>query len=164
MDGGYGAHTIINKAKIYDFDQVDPNTADNTSSVSMLVNGADLQVTKTVSNPAPNPLDNITYTIVIYNNGPLKANDITLTDILPSGVTYVSSTISQGNPYNSVNGTWFANDINALASATLTITAQVKAAGITLGSSLPITPVRPLLPLAKPTWASPKRHQRLGMP
>ena len=50
-------------------------------------------------------------------------------------VTYVSSTITQGTAYNSTTGEWFANDLNAGLSATLTITAQVKESSITLGNS-----------------------------
>ncbi len=133
---GFAARTITNTATVESFQQVDPDLNNNTSAVTFIVNGADLRVSKVVSNVAPNPGDNITYTIVIKNNGPLKANDITLNDLIPTaGLTFVSSTISQGNAYNAGAGTWFANDINSGDSATLTITATVKPAGTTLGNS-----------------------------
>jgi uncharacterized repeat protein (TIGR01451 family) len=125
VDAGTAAQTITNTASIASFDQVDDNTDDNTSSVILSVNGADLQVTKTVSDTNPAINDIITYTIVVTNNGPLKANDITIQDVLAAQLNYQSSTITQGNPYNSGTGQWFVNDLNAGASATLTLTVQV---------------------------------------
>jgi len=58
--------------------------------------GADLAVTKTDS---PDPVQvgtNLTYTLTVTNNGPNEATGVTLTDTLPTGVTFVSATPSQG--------------------------------------------------------------------
>ena len=77
--------------------------------------------------PAPSEGETIVYTVTVTNNGPDKANNITITDALPTGVTYVSSTRTQGNAYVPASGTWFANDLDAGNSATLTITATVDA-------------------------------------
>lgn len=50
---------------------------------------------KTVSNPCPEPGETITYTIVISNMDPVKtAFGLEIHDLLPDGVTYVSSTFS----------------------------------------------------------------------
>ena len=88
-----------------------------------------------MDNLAPNPGDTIVYTIVVKNNGHLKANNITIQDILPAGITYVSSTVSQGDLYQETNpGEWFANDIENGLSATLTITATVDTG--TVGSAI----------------------------
>jgi len=57
---------------------------------------ADLSVAKTDS---PDPLlvgANLTYNITVTNAGPATANNVTLTDPLPAGVTFVSVTQSQG--------------------------------------------------------------------
>jgi uncharacterized repeat protein (TIGR01451 family) len=40
---------------------------------------------------------NLTYTINIKNNGPEKANDVTLTDKIPTGMRYISASTSQGS-------------------------------------------------------------------
>lgn len=64
----------------------------NNSATATRVPGsqADLAVTQT-SSPDPVVADgNLTYTIVVTNNGPGGAN-ATLTDVLPPGVTFVSS-------------------------------------------------------------------------
>ena len=64
----------------------------NSASVAVTVNGADLQVTKTVNDAAPKIGDNVTYLVTVRNNGPLAATAIVVTDLLPAGVTYVSHT------------------------------------------------------------------------
>jgi uncharacterized repeat protein (TIGR01451 family) len=57
----------------------------------------DLSVTKTGS-PASQPLGagNITWTMVVTNNGPNTDSGVTVSDPMPGGNTYVSSTITQG--------------------------------------------------------------------
>ena len=57
---------------------------------------ADLSVLKTAQ---PNPATaggQITYTFTTADNGPANATGVTLSDVLPAGETYVSSTTSQG--------------------------------------------------------------------
>lgn len=125
VNANTAAQTITNTATITSFDQVDNNTADNTSYVDLFVNGADLEVTKSVSDTNPAVNDIITYTIIVKNNGPLKANNITIQDILPPQLNYQSSTITQGTAYNSGSGQWFVNDLDPGSSATLTINVQV---------------------------------------
>jgi len=59
-------------------------------------NAADLAITKTDS---PDPVtvgDDITYTITVTNNGPDAPTDVIVTETLPSGVIFVSSSPSQG--------------------------------------------------------------------
>lgn len=51
----------------------------------------DLQVTKTHSAEPVSVGDTITWTITIVNNGNHEATGVTVTDILPAGVTYVSA-------------------------------------------------------------------------
>jgi uncharacterized repeat protein (TIGR01451 family) len=38
----------------------------------------------------------LTYTVTVTNNGPTRARQVTVTDVLPTGVTFVSTTPSQG--------------------------------------------------------------------
>ncbi len=57
---------------------------------------AEVSVTNTGS---PDPVtvgSSLTYTMTVTNNGPDAATGVTLTDTLPTGVTYVSATPSQG--------------------------------------------------------------------
>jgi uncharacterized repeat protein (TIGR01451 family) len=121
----FAAQTIVNFANVLSFDQVDGNRSNNIDSAVLFVNGADLEVVKTVDNVAPNPGDPIVYTIKVYNNGHLDANDVFIQDLLPTGVSYSSSTISQGNAYVPGTGLWDADKISVGDSAILTITATV---------------------------------------
>ncbi|MBU7021325.1 MAG: DUF11 domain-containing protein [Theionarchaea archaeon] len=103
--------------------------ADYPDSVTITVRGtADLRLEKTVNNSTPNLGDNVTFTITVYNDGPNDATDVSVEDILPVGLSYISATPSQGS-YSNVTGIWTVGLIANGASATLQITAQVTATG-----------------------------------
>ncbi len=87
---------------------------------------ADISVTKTASNITPGTT--VTFTIQAINNGPVRATGVHVTDLLPVGLTFVSSTVSAG-AYNSATGLWDVSVLNSGATATLTITANVTTAG-----------------------------------
>jgi uncharacterized repeat protein (TIGR01451 family) len=113
-----------NTASVSHSDQFDPNTGNNQASATETPQQADLQVSKSVSNPTPNVGDNITYTVTLTNNGPDTATNVTLQDTLPAGVTFVSATPSQGN-YNSGTGVWTVGTVVVGTPRTLIITAHV---------------------------------------
>jgi uncharacterized repeat protein (TIGR01451 family) len=85
---------------------------------------ADLALTKTVSDPAPNVGDTISYTITLADNGPDPATHVTVSDLLPAGVSFVSDTPSQGS-YNPATGVWGVGAVDRSKAQTLTITARV---------------------------------------
>lgn len=78
-------------------DDTDSNTANNSSSATTTVTPvADMGVTVT-ANPSPvADGQNLTYTVVATNNGPSTATGITISDVLPSNVTFVSATDNAG--------------------------------------------------------------------
>ncbi len=86
----------------------------------------DLVTTKTVDDSTPDSGDTITFTITVTNNGPGIATNVSLTDLLPSGLTYQTNTASQGS-YNSGTGVWTIGTINNGSHATLQIKAVVDA-------------------------------------
>jgi uncharacterized repeat protein (TIGR01451 family) len=90
------AGTITNTASVR-ANETDPNAGNNTASASTRVDAAaDLAVTKTDS-PDPVHIGQVlTYTIRVTNNGASTANGVTLTDNLPKGAGYVSTTTTQG--------------------------------------------------------------------
>src|SRR5213080_954365 len=71
----------------------------HSASVQLIVSGTpstDLALTNTGS---PNPataLANLTYRIALTNNGPSPATNVIVTDTLPPGVNFISSTPNQG--------------------------------------------------------------------
>jgi uncharacterized repeat protein (TIGR01451 family) len=55
---------------------------------------ADLRVTKTASNLTPG--NTVSFTVTVVNDGPNRATDVRVLDLLPAGLTFVSATASQG--------------------------------------------------------------------
>ena len=86
---------------------------------------ADLALTKTVSNAAPNVGDQITFTITLTNSGPTAtATGVAVTDLLPAGLSFVSAKPSQGT-YVAGTGVWTVGNVTTGTPQTLTITATV---------------------------------------
>lgn len=120
----------------------DPNTANNMATATTTVNAAsaDLSITKT---DAVDPVvagDNVSYNLNVGNAGPQPATNVTVTDTLPSGVTFLAATPSQGSCVESggvvtcslgslaVSGTASINiAVKTSSSGTLTNTATVSA-------------------------------------
>ena len=99
----------------------DEHPEGNTSNVRVHVRIVDLAVDKLVNNSVPKYLDMIEYTIVVVNNGPDKSFNVTVGDLLPDGVKFISS----NGQYNPDTGVWFVGDLDANESATLKIVVQV---------------------------------------
>jgi uncharacterized repeat protein (TIGR01451 family) len=98
------------------------NSATDTTTINAVSN---LSVTKTVNNATPNVGNTVSYTITVTNNGSANATNVRLTDVVPSGLTYVSSTPSGTTTYNSATGLWTIGSLANAASATLVINATV---------------------------------------
>ena len=54
----------------------------------------DLKITKSVNDTSPNVGDTVTFTLLIENVGVNDASDVVVTDIIPSGYSYVPGSIS----------------------------------------------------------------------
>ena len=99
----------------------DEHPEGNTSNTTVHVRIVDLAVDKLVNNSVPKYLDMIEYTIVVVNNGPDKSFNVTVGDLLPDGVKFISS----DGQYDPVTGVWFVGDLDANESVTLKIVVQV---------------------------------------
>ncbi len=107
---------------------MDPDFLGNNIAIAITnIGTADLGITKT-GDPSPVAASgNITYTLIVTNNGPTTAANVTVTDTLPAGVTFQSAVPSQGTTDNSSNVvTWDVGDLAYGASANLTIVASVQ--------------------------------------
>lgn len=123
---GTNGHSIPNTATITAASLPDPVSGNNSASLTITVGGADLAVTKTVDDPTPAAGNSITYTIGLTNTGGNAATGIQVTDLLPSGVSYASSSATQGS-YADATGIWTIVALANGATSTLTITATVTA-------------------------------------
>ena len=90
---------------------------------------ADIKIEKTVDNPNPKCDDNVTFTIKATNLGPNSASGVQVSDLLPTGLDYVSSSASEGS-YNNTTGIWNIGTIANGAFATLTIRVKVDCGNI----------------------------------
>lgn len=106
-------------------DQEDPNPANN--SMSARIQLSDLRVIKSVNISSPPPGQQITFSLAVGNNGPDPATNVTVTDLLPSGFTYVSDN-SQGL-YDPVTGIWTIGNLEVNDFGILTINATVNFSG-----------------------------------
>src|SRR5262249_22600284 len=113
-----------NTASISHADQFDSNPGNNTASVAETPQQADLALTKTVSDATPNVGDTVTFTITLTDNGPDAPAGVTVQDLLPSGLTFVSATPSAGT-YSSGTGVWNVGTVTTAAAQTLLIRATV---------------------------------------
>ncbi len=74
----------------------DPNPSGSRASATVIPRRADLAVGLTVDNPAPNLGDAVTFTVALANGGPDAATGVSLADLLPAGLAFVSAAPSEG--------------------------------------------------------------------
>ena len=104
--------------------QFDPNTVNNTASVTESPQAADLSVTASTLQATPNVGDTIAELVTVVNNGPDAANLVTVSVQLPAGLALVAAMPGQGT-YNSATGVWTVGSIASGASVSLTLSARV---------------------------------------
>ncbi|MBR1194803.1 DUF11 domain-containing protein [Bradyrhizobium sp. AUGA SZCCT0240] len=119
-----GAAAQTNTASIAASDQSDPNGGNNSASATVTPQTADLSLTHTVSNPSPIVGDVVTFTVTLGNAGPNVATNVSVQDLLPAGLTFVSATPSQGT-YSDLTGIWTVGTVTPGAPQTLALQATV---------------------------------------
>jgi uncharacterized repeat protein (TIGR01451 family) len=92
-------------------------------SSTVTFQGADLQVTKSASPGTGVPGTDETYMLVAKNNGPATASSATVSDPLPSNLTFVSAT--SGCTYASGTVRCTAGDMASGATKTFTVVAKI---------------------------------------
>jgi uncharacterized repeat protein (TIGR01451 family) len=132
----------INDAEVIAADQFDPDstpgngvaTEDDQASITATPQIADLSLGKVVDKPAPNLGENITFVIGINNAGPDTATNVTVLDRLPAGVSYVSSSPSQGT-FDPTSGRWTVGSVTKGTNVTLRIVAKVTQLGAQINTT-----------------------------
>ncbi len=90
---------------------------------------ADVGIAMTDSPDPATVGNNLTYTITVSNAGPSAAAAVTVTDVLPGGVTFVSAAPSQGSCSGTTTVTCSLGTINNSATATVTLVVRPTATG-----------------------------------
>ena len=100
VNAGTPSGTNITETDSATASNIVPSITTNTASATVLVanaNSADMAIVKTAT---PNPVTEgtpLTYSLAVTNNGPASATNVTVTDTLPSPLTYLSSNTTQGS-------------------------------------------------------------------
>lgn len=94
--------------------------------------GIDLTIAKTVDDNTPNIGQVITFTLAVTNAGPDIATDVTVTDIVPAGFTYVAASITGGDASDDADPVgaglaWTINSVPVNSPISLTFQATVNA-------------------------------------
>lgn len=128
---------VVNTAQVMAADQIDNDSTpgngveseDDQSSVTVTPQQADLELTKVVDDANANVGQEAVFTITVSNQGPNPATNVGVTDQLPSGISYVSSTPSQGS-YDSSTGVWTVGSISSGGQSTLKLVGRVETPGL----------------------------------
>ena len=111
-----------------------PNLTTNSATATVIVanaNSADMAIVKTAT-PSPTVADGdtLTYSLAVTNNGPATATNVTVTDPLPSDVTWLQDSTTQGT-CSQAGGTvtCLLGSMNSGATATVTILTLAGAPG-----------------------------------
>ena len=129
--------TYGNIAQVIDADQTDEDSTpgnddgdqsedDEDSEGVEPVAIIDLELTKSVDNSTPNIGETVNYTITVSNVGSSDATGVAVEDIIPNGLTSIS-TINNGGNTNANSIQWNNLSIQAGASISLTYSATVVA-------------------------------------
>jgi uncharacterized repeat protein (TIGR01451 family) len=130
------AGSYTNSAQVQTSDVLDPNSTpgddstadDDDDSVTLTPTPvADLSLTKTVDVSSPLVGGNVVFTITVTNAGPSTATGVTVRDLLPNGLQYVSD--DSGTAYDSMSGDWSVGSLASGAGAVIHITATVLPTG-----------------------------------
>ncbi|WP_456376660.1 isopeptide-forming domain-containing fimbrial protein [Thiolapillus sp.] len=96
---GAGVSGTLTNTAVVSSATPDPNTGNNTATEPTTVGAAaDLRITKTDDVDPVSIGDTVTYTLQVFNDGPSNATNVVVTDTLPAGMTFVSSTGCDNDP------------------------------------------------------------------
>ncbi|MDO9044287.1 MAG: hypothetical protein Q7U35_03170 [Methanobacteriaceae archaeon] len=118
------ATQAFNNTAIINSSTYDPILENNTSTAEVKIKTADIAVIKSVNVSNPKYWSNVVFTICTINNGPNGATGVSIKDILPAGLKFISYTTTQGT-YNHNTGIWDIGSLNNGSYVWLNIAAQV---------------------------------------
>lgn len=123
---GYGS-THAGASSVPMSEKLSASSIWSTAAVSIQPLQADVAVT--VSGTSALFPTNLTYTITVTNNGPASSSGVVLTDTLASGLTFVSSTPTQGSCSGTTTITCNLGTLASGASATVSVVVTPGAPG-----------------------------------
>ena len=113
----------------YTVDPTQPNASSGTAvggPADTQVNTAKLLVSKSADKPISYIGDTITYQIAVQNTGNVNADNVVLTDLLPTGVSYVANSLIVSVPYSGTLFSGLALSVPIAPGQTVTLSFQAK--------------------------------------
>ena len=119
---------LVNKAEKTQQVEADPNTANDSASVTLNAGAsANLKVLKVATRSTVAVGEPLTFHVVVVNLGPSPATGVRVSDVLPPGLTFVSA--KPAAEYNPTTGVWTVGDLDVNAPAVLELTVLVTQPG-----------------------------------
>ncbi len=130
-----GAKSV--RAEVIEADQVDPNSTpgnnveaeDDQQTAVVTPQVIDLSLAMNVNRPRPLVGQDVTFTLTLANAGPNTATNISVRNMIPNGMTFVSANPSVG-AYSAATGLWTLPSLAASANATLQLVASFDTAQV----------------------------------
>jgi uncharacterized repeat protein (TIGR01451 family) len=131
------AGSVTNSASVSSMttDSDGGDTSDPAPPVALGPAAADVSITKTTTTTDAETGDTVFFTITVSNAGPSTATDVTVTDELPSGLTLVLASPSQGSCSGTTTINCDLGDLLAGGSATITLQTTVTATSGTISNT-----------------------------
>ena len=99
-------------------------TASSSVSWTQVSQIADLTITNAVDNLTPHPGGIVHFTVTVTGAGPLTSTHVSVTEILPTGLAFQSSSLTAGT-YNTTSGVWSIPQLNVGQTVTLIVSASL---------------------------------------
>ena len=120
--------TAPNTASIVSSGTPDPSAVNDSTTIDTPVKPeADVQITKTTVTPTVVAGELVRYRITIFNDGPARARQVSVTDVLPANATFVNASNAFGTCSGVADGeaggtlTCSVGDLGDQATATITV-------------------------------------------
>jgi uncharacterized repeat protein (TIGR01451 family)/fimbrial isopeptide formation D2 family protein len=139
VDASVGVNApLVNNVTISGPNEQEPAKANNAAAwTTTTIGPADTSVSSNLSGAVP-PGAQFQFTIIYRNTGQDDATDVTITDVLPAGVTILSEDSPDATWDNATTGpvTWDVGTLPVNGSGTIVVTAQL-ASSVVVGTTLP---------------------------
>lgn len=130
------AESFVNTVSLTSLTQTDSNPSNNSASVQVTgIVLADLSIDKSVTPDTSRPGGQVTYTVVVANNGPNDATGVVAFDPFMPSATIVSVSTTVGT-FDEATRVWHIGDLANGASGTLTAVVAVTRPGWTRNTAV----------------------------